>query len=93
MNTEIFLPILISFGITAVIGPFLIPYLRKLKFGQTEREEGVQSHLKKAGTPTMGGLMFLAAIIAVAVIWSFSNGNRPSEPKGGKNNSLFGKSR
>jgi len=71
MNTEIFLPLLLAFGITAVIGPFLIPYLRRLKFGQTEREEGVKSHLKKAGTPTMGGIMILASVIVVSIIFSF----------------------
>ena len=73
MNTEIFLPVLLAFGITAVIGPFLIPFLRRLKMGQTEREEGVQSHLKKAGTPTMGGIMILAAVVVVSVIFSFSH--------------------
>ena len=47
------LPVLIAFAISVVLGPIVIPYLRKLKMGQTERVEGVQSHLKKAGTPTM----------------------------------------
>ena len=41
------------------MGPVIIPFLRKLKMGQTERVEGVQSHLKKAGTPTMGGVIIL----------------------------------
>ena len=53
------LPVLIAFAISVLLGPIVIPYLRKLKMGQTEREEGVQSHLKKAGTPTMGGIIFL----------------------------------
>ena len=46
------LPVLIAFAISVLLGPIVIPYLRKLKMGQTERVEGVQSHLKKAGTPT-----------------------------------------
>ena len=53
------LPVLLAFAISVILGPFIIPYLRKLKMGQTERTEGVQSHLKKAGTPTMGGIIFL----------------------------------
>ncbi len=56
-----------AFAITVALGPVIIPFLRKLKFGQTEREEGVQSHLQKAGTPTMGGLMFLIAILVVSL--------------------------
>ena len=53
------LPVLIAFAISVILGPVIIPYLRKLKMGQTERVDGVQSHLKKAGTPTMGGIIFL----------------------------------
>ena len=47
----------------------MIPFLRKLKFGQTEREEGPQSHLKKNGTPTMGGLVILASILLTSLIY------------------------
>ena len=49
--------------------PVLIPFLRKVKAGQKEREEGVPSHQKKAGTPTMGGVMFLAAFTAVSLLF------------------------
>lgn len=49
----------LSFVITVVLGPLLIPVLRKLKFGQNVRDDGPQRHLQKTGTPTMGGLMFL----------------------------------
>ena len=66
---NILLPLFIAFAICACSGPFLIPYLRRLKFGNTEREEGVQSHLKKAGTPTIGGLMFLAGIIVACLFF------------------------
>ena len=61
MKREMILPVLLSFGISLALGPVLIPFLRKVKAGQKEREEGVPSHQKKAGTPTMGGVMFLAA--------------------------------
>ena len=57
MDFRIFLPVLISFALSVVLGPVVIPILRKLKMGQTEREDGVKSHLKKAGTPTMGGVI------------------------------------
>ena len=57
MNYIMILPVLISFAISAALGPVVIPLLRRLKFGQTVREEGPKSHLKKSGTPTMGGLI------------------------------------
>ena len=62
MNSHVVIPVLIAFVISLVLGPVVIPFLRRLKMGQTERVEGVQSHLKKAGTPTMGGIIILAAV-------------------------------
>ena len=65
--------IMAAFILTVIIAPVGIPILRRLKFGQSIREEGPQSHMKKAGTPTMGGIIFLLAIIistiAVAMIF------------------------
>ncbi len=52
----------ISFIVTALLGPILIPLLRRLKFGQNIRDDGPSRHLQKAGTPTMGGIMFLIGI-------------------------------
>ena len=69
MNFEIVIPVLISFAISLILGPIIIPFLRKLKMGQTERVEGVQSHLKKAGTPTMGGIIFLLAAVITSVFY------------------------
>ena len=69
MKREMILPVLLSFGISLALGPVLIPFLRKVKAGQKEREEGVPSHHKKAGTPTMGGVMFLAAFTAVSLLF------------------------
>ena len=57
------LPVFPAFVITAVTAHFLIPWLRKKKMGQTERVEGVASHLEKAGTPTMGGIAIAGGII------------------------------
>jgi len=64
------LPLIITFVLTAVLGPVLIPFLHRLKFGQTEREEGPQSHKVKAGTPTMGGIMFLLPMLIVGLCLS-----------------------
>lgn len=63
------MPVLISFVLSVVMGPVVIPFLRKLKMGQTEREEGVQSHLKKAGTPTMGGVMILLSVLITSLFF------------------------
>lgn len=57
-----------AFIVCALIGPVLIKYLHKLNFGQSIRECGPASHMKKSGTPTMGGLMMLAAL-TLALLW------------------------
>ena len=69
MEFQVVIPVLIAFAISVVLGPIIIPFLRKLKMGQTERTEGVQSHLKKAGTPTMGGVIFLIATAVTALFY------------------------
>ncbi len=61
---------IIAFIITAVLVPILIPTLKRMKFGQSIREEGPQSHMKKTGTPTMGGLTFLIGAIVTTIIAS-----------------------
>ncbi len=69
MTISTTLTILISsFLLTVIIAPIGIPLLRRLKFGQSIREEGPKSHMKKAGTPTMGGIIFLLAIIVSTII-------------------------
>lgn len=69
MNFQFVIPVLISFVISVALGPVVIPFLRRLKMGQTERTEGVQSHLKKAGTPTMGGVIFLIAVVITSLFF------------------------
>ena len=69
MNFQDLLPVLLSFGITAVATPLLIPVLKRLKAGQTERKEGVKAHLAKAGTPTMGGIAILLGILVPGLIY------------------------
>ncbi|QUO33418.1 phospho-N-acetylmuramoyl-pentapeptide-transferase [Faecalicatena sp. Marseille-Q4148] len=65
----IVIPVLISFVLSVLMGPVVIPFLRRLKMGQTERVEGVQSHLKKAGTPTMGGVMILISVLVTSLFY------------------------
>ena len=59
--------LLLSFAITVVLGLIIVPILRKLKVGQIERSDGPESHLKKQGTPTMGGIIIMLGIIIVTV--------------------------
>ena len=68
MDYMIFLPVLIAFAISVILGPVIIPILRRLKMGQTEREDGVKSHLKKAGTPTMGGVIILLSVVVTSLL-------------------------
>ena len=69
MDYKVFIPVLISFALCVIMGPVIIPILRRLKMGQTEREDGVKSHLKKAGTPTMGGVIILLSIVITSVFY------------------------
>ena len=69
MSSHVVIPVLISFAISLVLGPVVIPFLRKLKMKQTERTDGVQSHLKKAGTPTMGGIIILIAVVVTSLFY------------------------
>lgn len=69
MDYKVVLPVLIAFIISAITGPGIIKYLTKLKAGQTVRDDGPQTHLKKAGTPTMGGVMILLSIVIVSLFY------------------------
>lgn len=68
MTYQVIIPVLVAFAITAVLGPVIIPFLRKLKIGNTEREE-LESHQKKNGTPTMGGIMILIAVVVTSLFY------------------------
>ena len=68
MTVAIIISAIIAFGITAALGFVIIPWLRKLKFGQTILEIGPSWHKAKQGTPNMGGLMFMIGIIAAVII-------------------------
>ena len=69
---------IVAFGISALLGPLMIPVLTRLKIGQTVRTEGPESHLKKNGTPTMGGILILGGFfvsLALYFILTFVTGN------------------
>lgn len=63
------IPVLLSFSISIILCPVVIPFLKRLKFGQYVREDGPRSHLKKAGTPTMGGLIILISVAATSSLY------------------------
>ncbi|MBQ1892547.1 MAG: phospho-N-acetylmuramoyl-pentapeptide-transferase [Clostridia bacterium] len=67
------LAFIVSAAVVMLIAPFFIPMLRRLKYGQVEREEGPHAHSAKEGTPSMGGLMFILAIIAATLAFSRYN--------------------
>lgn len=69
MNSVILISVLVSFAISVLLGPVVIPFLRRLKIGQTERTEGPESHLKKNGTPTMGGILILVSVVITSLLF------------------------
>ncbi len=77
--SELVWPLLLSFAVSVVSGKFLIPFLRKVKAGQTERDDGPQSHLSKTGTPNMGGIMIILAVVITGIV-SAALGNKEVIP-------------
>ncbi len=69
MVNETILAVIIAFAISAALCPIVIPFLHKLKFGQQVRDDGPQAHLKKQGTPTMGGIAFLISVIITSLFY------------------------
>ncbi len=69
MKNTILMSVMAAFAISVVLGPVVIPFLRRLKVGQTVRDEGPQSHLKKNGTPTMGGILILISVVLTSVFF------------------------
>jgi len=63
----------VAFVLTAILGKILIPVLKKFKIGQNERTDGPRAHLKKQGTPTMGGVMMIMTMIIITVFFSAIN--------------------
>lgn len=69
MDTTILMSVIISFAISVILGPVVIPFLKRLKVGQTVRNEGPKEHLKKNGTPTMGGILILVSIVLTSILY------------------------
>ena len=69
MDFGVAVPVILSFALSAAAGPIIIPVLRRLKVGQTSRNDGPQTHLKKNGTPTMGGLIFLLSAAVTSLFY------------------------
>ncbi|MGL5381371.1 phospho-N-acetylmuramoyl-pentapeptide-transferase [Clostridium sp.] len=72
ITSNLAIALILGFVIALVLGPIAIPALRRLKFGQNIRKEGPQSHLKKAGTPTMGGVIFIISTIIVMIVMRYN---------------------
>jgi phospho-N-acetylmuramoyl-pentapeptide-transferase len=70
LGFSITLPLWVCAAVTAALGYWVVPWLSALKAGQFIREDGPQSHLKKAGTPTMGGVFFVPVAVAIALLWA-----------------------
>ena len=73
MTTNLTIVFLATLAGAVMLAPFYIPLLRRLKFGQTIRYNGPQTHLKKQGTPTIGALIFITPIIVAALVMYFLN--------------------
>lgn len=65
----IMMPLLISFTVSVILGPVIIPFLKKVKAGQTVRDDGPKTHLKKSGTPTMGGILIIISMSVTSVLY------------------------
>lgn len=69
-GTEIIIPVLISFAVSVVLAPLLIPVLVRLKAGQPVRDDGPKTHLRKSGTPTMGGIVILVSVTLTSLLYA-----------------------
>lgn len=70
MNSSmIWMPLTVAFAISAAAGPVLIPFLKRIKAGQTVRSDGPKEHLKKTGTPTMGGFLILISVTVTSLFF------------------------
>ncbi|AKL95628.1 phospho-N-acetylmuramoyl-pentapeptide-transferase MraY [Clostridium aceticum] len=72
-QNQLIYTIIIGFFITLILGPLIIPFLKRLKVGQTIREEGPQSHMSKSGTPTIGGVIIIVSILLTSLTSGIMN--------------------
>lgn len=71
LNLNILIPLLMGLIFSIILGPIFIPLLHKLKFGQNIRKDGPKSHLKKSGTPTMGGIIFFLSTALTIILMRY----------------------
>lgn len=69
MDRTILMSVMTAFAVSVVLGPVVIPFLKRLKVGQTVRDEGPESHIKKNGTPTMGGILILMSVVITSAFF------------------------
>lgn len=69
MSNTALISVILAFLVSVLLGPIMIPFLRRLKVGQTVRDEGPKSHLKKSGTPTMGGILILTSVVITSLFY------------------------
>lgn len=69
MNYEVIMPAIVAFTVSVVLSPVFIPFLKKLKFGQYVRDDGPKEHLKKSGTPTMGGIIIVCSMVITCLFY------------------------
>ena len=79
-STTIIVAIIMSFAVSVILCPIVIPLLKKMNFGQYIREVGPKSHQSKAGTPTMGGMIILASVIVTSLVFMFVEKNTKIVP-------------
>lgn len=79
LELGLLITIAVAFLIAVALSPIFIPFLRRLKFGQSIREEGPQSHQKKSGTPTMGGIVIFLSIIVTTALMAAKFGELNTE--------------
>lgn len=68
-SISIVVPVIISFAVSVAAGPLIIPFLKRLKVGQTVRDDGPRTHLKKTGTPTMGGILIIISVTVTSLLY------------------------
>ena len=73
MDSRQLMPVVIAFVISLTLCPILIPFLKRLKWGQYVRSNGPKSHLRKTGTPTMGGIVILLGIVLTSILYLKDN--------------------
>lgn len=71
MTVQLMTAFIIAFFVAVIVGKFYVPWLRRIKAGQAIREDGPRWHMSKSGTPTMGGIIFIAGVAIACITVGF----------------------